>query len=354
MTPSVPPSEMKKIRRQPVWARALHRQLAALTRGAMKSGRQALGLALKTKRTAVQRSARPLSQGAQAPAQASAPGSWLSGKTQGLGGTRHYKLYRPPGLKAGEQLPLLVMLHGCGQTADSFAASTRMNHCAQRERFLVLYPEQDRLANAQGCWNWFDTASGRAQAEAALLVQAVLQVCRLYPVDRARIAVAGLSAGASMAALMATLHPGHFKALVMHSGVPPGSAHSTLTALTAMRGRQRAAPLPATGQPWPPLLVIHGSADAVVAPVNGRVAVQRWAHNAGAQAAAPRRVQRGQRHPMLVTDFKHRSHTVATLVAVQGLAHAWSGGLASLAFGDAKGPDASRMVWAFVARQFAA
>jgi poly(3-hydroxybutyrate) depolymerase len=72
-------------------------------------------------------------------------------------------------VKFGERLPLMVMLHGCGQDAKNFAMSTRMNRIAARERFLVLYPEQDRLANAQGCWNWFDTTSGRAYGEAALI-----------------------------------------------------------------------------------------------------------------------------------------------------------------------------------------
>ena len=96
------------------------------------------------------------------------------------------------------------MLHGCGQDAGSFAVATRMNRIAARERFLVLYPEQDRMANAQGCWNWFDTRSGRAYGEAQLIMGAVEQVCLLYPVDRERIAIAGLSAGASMAALLVT------------------------------------------------------------------------------------------------------------------------------------------------------
>ena len=350
---------MKRRLRQPVWARAFKRNLAVLTRQAVKSGTRALGRAVKTALPKPSRARQP----------AAAPGTWVAVVTGSAGvagvtgvgglplgpvGRRRYKLYRPPGVKAGERLPLLVMLHGCGQDANSFAASTRMNHCALRERFLVLYPEQDRLANAQGCWNWFDTASGRAQAEAALVMKAITQVCARHAVDRTRMAVAGFSAGASMAALLATQHAGYFKAVVMHSGVPPGAAHSTLTALNAMRGRRRAAPQPTTGLPWPPLLVIHGSADAVVAPANGEAAVQQWAHNAGAQATAPRRMQRGQRHPAVVTDFKHRGHTVATLVAVQGLAHAWSGGPASQPFADAQGPDASRWLWAFVARQFAA
>ncbi|HSM21352.1 MAG TPA: PHB depolymerase family esterase [Rubrivivax sp.] len=283
-------------------------------------------------------------------------GTWLAGIALGAAGARRFRLYRPPGVKFGERLPLMVMLHGCGQDANGFAASTRMNRIAMRERFLVLYPEQDRLANAQGCWNWFDTASGRAQGEVALIMAAVDQVCLLHPVDRARVAIVGLSAGASMAAFLVTRHPGRFKAVVMHSGIPPGTAHSSLSALAAMHGHRRTLPLTATPSTTeascPPLLVIHGNADAVVSPQNGQAAVDVWAHAAGARAIQARIVQRGKRYPMSVTDFRRKGSTVATLVVVDRLAHAWSGGAASKPFSDEQGPDASRMAWAFASRQF--
>ncbi len=324
------------------WARGLARQFVTMTRLAAAMGARAGAQALKA--GATPRVPRPDG------------GSWTSGVALGVPGARRFRLYRPPGVKPGERLPLLVMLHGCGQDADSLAASARMNRVAQRERFLVLYPEQDRLANAQGCWNWFETDTGRADSEVASIMRAIDQVCLLQPVDSARVAVAGLSAGASMAALLVERHPDRFKALVMHSGVPPGTAHASLSALSAMRGRRPTQPLAATpaamAAAWPPLLVIHGDADRVVVPANGRAAVQRWAQAAGAQAGAERAVRRGQRYPMTVTDFKRGARTVATLVAVHGLAHAWSGGAASQPFSDAKGPDASRMTWAFAARQF--
>ena len=283
------------------------------------------------------------------------PGDWIAGVAIGAAGARRYRLYRPPGVKLGERLPLMVMLHGCGQDAKSFAVSTRMNRIAAQQRFAVLYPEQDRLANAQGCWNWFDTRSGRTQGEAALIMKAIDQVCLLYPVDRSRVAVAGLSAGASMAALLGTKHPERFKAVVMHSGIPPGSAHSTMSAIGAMRGRRTA--MPQLAHPvvkavsWPPLMVIHGGADLVVSAKNGLAAVQLWADAAGAQAGQPRTVQRGKRHAATVTDFKVGRCLVATLVDVGRLGHAWSGGAAQQPFSDAQGPDASRLAWAFVAKQ---
>jgi poly(hydroxyalkanoate) depolymerase family esterase len=284
-------------------------------------------------------------------------GDWIPGAAMGAAGARRFRLYRPPGVQLGERLPLMVMLHGCGQDAKSFATSTRMNRIAARERFLVLYPEQERLANPQGCWNWFDTPRGRADGEVALIMSAIDQVCLLHAVDRARVAVAGLSSGASMAALLATRHPERFKALVMHSGIPPGAAHSTLSALRAMNGRRATpSPLPATAaaDSWPPLLVIHGDADTVVAANNAQAAVQMWADAAGARAGKARKVQRGQRYASQVTGYTRRGSVVATLVEVQQLGHAWSGGAASQPFSDAQGPDASRMAWAFAAKQFAA
>jgi poly(3-hydroxybutyrate) depolymerase len=187
-------------------------------------------------------------------------------------------------------------------------------------------------------------------------MKAIDQVCLLHPADRARVAIAGLSAGASMAALLVTRHPGRFKAVIMHSGIPPGTAHSPLSALGAMHGRRATKPLAVTPgtsvQCWPPLLVIHGAADTVVSPQNGQAAAMAWAEAAGARAGPMRTVQRGQRYPMSVTDFKRKGSAVATLVDIHRLGHAWSGGTDSQAFSDSRGPDASRMVWAFAARQF--
>lgn len=325
-----------------LWAKVFKRSMAAATRSSVVEGKRVVKHAIQD---AVERSQPPPGEG-----------DWLAGMALGLNGARRFRLYRPPGVKRGERLPLLVMLHGCGQDARSFAVSTRMNRVADRERFWVLYPEQDRLANAQGCWNWFDTDGGRAYGEAALIMNAVDQACLLYPVDSARIAIAGLSAGASMAALLVTRHPERFKAVVMHSGIPPGTAHSGMSALGAMRGRRATLPLAATpltmATSWPPLMVIHGGTDPVVSAGNGRAAVQVWAAAGGAQAGPPRTVQRGKRHPMTVTDFKRKGSLVATLVEVGSLGHAWSGGVGGQPFSDAQGPDASRMVWAFAARQF--
>jgi poly(hydroxyalkanoate) depolymerase family esterase len=324
------------------WSRLFQKSLQALTGPAARAGRRAVVRAVKA--------------GADAMRPPPGAGDWLAGVVMGPHGVRRYRLFRPAGLGIGERVPMLVMLHGCGQDAKSFAAATRMNLIAARERFVVLYPEQDRLANVNGCWNWFDTDSGRAFGEAGLIMKAIDQVCLFYRVDRSRVAVAGLSAGASMAALLATQHPGRFKAVVMHSGIPPGTAHSPLTALGAMRGRrataQPATPPGSAAAHWPPLLVIHGGADSVVSVRNGQAAAQTWADAASAVAGPARSVQRGKRYEMAVTDFRQGRRTVAQLVEVGRLGHAWSGGAAGQPFSDSKGPDASRLAWSFMARQW--
>ena len=288
------------------------------------------------------------------PTQATA-GDWLAGLAIGPTGALRYRLYRPAGVKPGETVPLLVMLHGCRQDAQSFADSTRMNRIASRQRCLVLYPQQDRMVNAQACWNWYDTKSGAAYSEAALIMAAVDQVCLQYPADAERIAVAGLSAGASMAALLAWRYSDRFKAVIMHSGVALGSADSARTALAAMRGRRASMPAPTRldiPHDLPPLLVLQGKADHIVAAVNGPTSATRWAEAGHAHAGPARIVERRGRYPMTVSEFKEGKRSVVTLVSIEQLGHAWSGGKAGLPFSDAKGPDASRMLWAFAAKQF--
>jgi poly(hydroxyalkanoate) depolymerase family esterase len=275
---------------------------------------------------------------------------WIGGVAMHAAGARRYQLFRPPGARKSSPLPLLVLLHGCSQDAATIARSARIEGLATRAGFIVLCPEQDRLANAQGCWNWFELRSGRAVSEAASIVAAVDRVCALSGADPARVVVAGFSAGASMAALLGARYPDRFAAVAMHSGVAPGTAQSAATALRAMQGRAKPGALP-TRAVLPPLLVIQGTADGVVAARNGRAAAQWWADAALASAGPERLLQRGQRRAARLTRFSAGTRLVATLCEVDGLAHAWSGGAAG-PYSDPAGPDAARMIWAFAARAF--
>lgn len=326
----------RRVRPSPL-LRAIERATTAMTRRALRAGADAAG-------KAAARGVEAMSAPYRLPVSA---GDWIPGQAIGPAGLRRFRLFRPADVRSSDRLPLLVMLHGCGQNAAAFARSTRMDRLAARERFLVLYPEQDLAANPQGCWNWYDTRSHRAEAEAATLLMAIDQACLLYPVDRDAVAVAGLSAGASMAALLAVRWPERFCAVAMHAGVAPGAANSAAGVLAAMRGRS----LPPTAVERgnrPPLLVIHGSEDRVVSVRNAHVAAEQWAAALGARAADPRRVQRGARHAMTVTDWRVRRRVCVRLCEVERLGHAWSGGAADEHFSDPQGPDASTLIWRFV------
>ena len=171
----------------------------------------------------------------QKPAQTVKPGpagQFISGShTEGAAGTREYKLYIPPASFA-EPLPLVVMLHGCTQNPDDFAAGTGMNEAALKRGFYVLYPAQTQHANSSRCWNWFKhNHQKRGRGEPALLAGMTRDVMSRYNIDPQRVYVAGLSAGGAMAAILGDAYPDLFAAVGVHSGLPTGSATDVQPAL---------------------------------------------------------------------------------------------------------------------------
>jgi poly(3-hydroxybutyrate) depolymerase len=136
----------------------------------------------------------------------------------------------------------------------------------------------------------------------------------------------------------------------MHSGVAPAAAASAATALRAMQGRGRPKALPTT-RALPPLLVIHGRLDGVVAARNAEQAAQWWAAASGAKATPARVVQRGRRLAATLTDYRVGARLAVTWCEIAGLGHAWSGGASGQSYSEPRGPDASAMIWAFAAQR---
>ena len=211
-----------------------------------------------------------------------AGGKFIEATYSNPAGTRAYKLYIPSRYQ-GQALPLVVMLHGCTQSPDDFAAGTRMNFIAEEQTCLVVYPAQPSDANPAKCWNWFRPADQRrGQGEPSLVAGITRQVMREYSVDPQRVYVGGLSAGAAAAAVMGATYPDLYAAIGVHSGLACGAANDLPSAFVAMRQADLADALGAgdisrvlrDGQAVP-TIVFHGDRDTTVHPRNGDHVIAR-------------------------------------------------------------------------------
>src|SRR5215218_3487443 len=172
---------------------------------------------------------------ATGPAVVSAGGQFIERSYTNRAGTRAYKLYIPGGY-VGQEVPLVVMLHGCTQNPDDLAAGTRMNALADEHTFLVAYPAQAVADNSSKCWNWFQAANQRrGWGEPSLIAGITCEILGEYHVAVGQVYVAGMSAGGAMAAIMGTAYPDLYAAIGVHSGLAPGAAHDLSSAFAAMR-----------------------------------------------------------------------------------------------------------------------
>jgi len=285
--------------------------------------------------------ARDIASPAARPESPAAPGRFIDGTHADAAGTRAFKLYVPPAWH-GQALPLVVMLHGCTQDPDDFAAGTGMNDAARAGGFFVLYPAQAQNANASRCWNWFKhNHQGRGRGEPALLAAMTHVVIKRYGIDARRVYVAGLSAGGAMAAILGDAYPDLFAAVGVHSGLPTGSARDVKSAFAAMKRGSAAVP---AGQA-PPTIVFHGDQDAVVHPVNGEKVV---ASCAGAAGALSERARSGNGRAYTRRIYRDAGgRVVAEHWTVHGAGHAWSGGRSQGSYTDATGPDATAQMLRF-------
>ena len=272
------------------------------------------------------------------------PGTFTTHAFANAAGHRTYKLYVPKH-HSGQSLPLVVMLHGCTQDGDDFAAGTQMNAVAERDGCIVVYPVQPRRANTSKCWNWFKPADQRRDSgEPALIAGITREVMTKHAVDPARVFVAGLSAGGAMAAIMIRAYPDLYAAACVHSGLAAGAAHDLQSALAAMRGGKTPHARPVE-VPKRPLIVFHGDADATVHPSNAAELLRGF----GAQAIVfdeASRAGAGKR-ASTVERMKSAEGVDAELWLIHGAPHAWAGGSAHGSYTDATGPDASAAMMRF-------
>jgi poly(hydroxyalkanoate) depolymerase family esterase len=283
-------------------------------------------------------------------------GQFLVRSYSNQAGTRAYKLYVPSGYR-GQPLPLLVMLHGCTQFPDDFAAGTRMNLHAEEHNCLVAYPAQAASANASKCWNWFRPGDQeRGQGEPSLIAGITRQVMSDYSVDPDRVYAAGFSAGAAATAVLAATYPDLYAAIGVHSGLACGAARDVASAFAAMRQNQLSANLPRGRRSGRggnsrivPAIVFHGDQDTTVHPHNGEqvIAQLREALNIDLKETVREARIPGRRAHRRILHEDPGGQAIFEQWIIHGAGHAWSGGSPAGSYTDPQGPDATQEMLRF-------
>jgi feruloyl esterase len=240
------------------------------------------------------------------------------------------RLFVPEG--HSRRRPLVVVLHGCRQSADVYAAASGWMRLGGSHDFMVLFPEQQVANNNQRCFSWFEPGEGqRGGAELESIRQMIEAAVADHGADKRRVFICGLSAGGAMTGAMLATHPRLFRAGAIIAGLPYGAASNMSEAFESMsRGRikdaktwgdlvRHAAGDAPGSNGWPSVAVWHGTADSVVRPINAGELVKQWTNVHGIGAEAPeedsaekvtRRIWRDQAGRACVTEY-----------AVSGLAH---------------------------------
>ena len=265
------------------------------------------------------------------------------------------------------RLPLVVMLHGCGQSATQFAQSTRMNLLADQKGFAVLYPQRPASKDPSRCWHWYKKTVQQGGGEVKAIVGIIEEVVEKYALDKSRIYIAGISAGAAMANIVALNYPSLIAAVGVHSGSVFGVANSPAEGYAVMQHGTFHLPARAlrdiTAQydsyPAMPAILIHGKNDPVVRPINlTQLTAQFCELNSisrhGGQAVSVTHTEKpgGPRsgNAYKISDYYVGKKLMVKVCEISDLDHAWSGGDGAVRFSESKGPDASKLMWSFFAK----
>ncbi len=296
---------------------------------------------------------------------------WQEYIYNGPTGSRPYFVYTPTNYQAGVAVPLVVMLHGCTQTAVDLATGTQMNQLAEQQNFIVVYPQQSNAANQYLCWNWFDPANqSRDKGEPSIIVgivQSITQNTVQWTIDTKSIYVAGISAGAALAVILGATYPDVFAAIGVHAGFEYQAATNSNAGLRAGRKggpdprQQGLLAYEAMGSfaRVVPTIVFHGTNDYVINIINGDQVVQQWMYtdmlaSNGAynvDFAAPTTTTSGRvpggRSYVTYGWTDANSKEIQQYWKVNGMGHAWSGGSPGGSYTDPQGPNASQAIYRF-------
>jgi poly(hydroxyalkanoate) depolymerase family esterase len=271
---------------------------------------------------------------------------FIEGTYSSPNGSRSYKLFIPSRYQE-RPLPLVVMLHGCTQSPDDFAAGTRMNFIAEDQNCFVVYPAQPRRANQAKCWNWFRAADQqRGSGEPSLIAGITREIINDYSVDPRRVYIGGLSAGGAAAAVMGATYDDLYAAIGIHSGLACGVATDLPSALAAMKqGGSRHNAF--SGSTVVPTIIFHGDRDRTVHPNNGRQILDESVRTMATQKEVHRgQVPGGHTYTRTVLSDA-RGRGMLEHWNIHGAGHAWSGGSPAGSYTDPGGPDATREMLRF-------
>ncbi len=302
-------------------------------------------------------------------------GTWVSGQNSGIYGIRNYKVYLPAELPNEKKPALVVMLHGCEQSAEDFAKGSRITNWADKEKFIVLLPEQNIAYNPFKCWNWVLPANNTRAGEPKVIVEMVDEVLKNYNADSTRVYAAGMSAGASMASILGNCFPEKFRALGSHDG---SQYLATYTGLDFAEVVLNGASVPATvaaragyncsiysGIDRPskmPIIIFHGMNSPLMSPVHAfQIENEFMAFNDLLDDGSKNNSVIKSKNVIDVPDSETYGYNLYTTTnqndeviieryMINTLGHNWSGGVAGLLYNDPKGPDATGLIINFFKR----
>jgi feruloyl esterase len=191
---------------------------------------------------------------------------------------------------------LVVVLHGCMQTAAGYNIGSGWSTLADRKGFVLLFPMQQRANNPNGCFNWFQPGDiARGQGEARSIREMIERMITDHDIDRSRIFITGLSAGGAMTSVLLATYPEVFAGGAIIAGLPYGAAKGVPEALASMKQCPVKSPrawgdlvrsASAHRSPWPKISVWHGAADLIVTPSSTTEILKQWSDLHGLPLAA--------------------------------------------------------------------
>lgn len=300
-------------------------------------------------------------------------GIWEKGRYSGIYGARNYRVYIPSSVARSSRTPIVVMLHGCDQSAEDFAKGTRIEKWAEKEKFIALFPEQSLVYNPFKCWNWVVPASNLRVGEAQVIVDMVDDVVKRYDADANNVFATGMSSGASMVSILGNCFPERFKALGSSDGT---QYYATATGLDFAQVVLSGASVTADVAAWTgygcsyfaqnkptkmPIIIFHGMNSPLMSPVHAFQVENEFKafndyldndrrDNSYFRAKDVINVPETNTYGYtLYTTTDQDNDVIIERYMVDKLGHDWSGGVEGK-YNDPKGPDATALMVKFFKR----